>query len=746
MTKRILAGLVLLTFIGASFTAATVPVSPAYAAENEVIATPTRSDLPQYVAVTPDGRYVYASLWGTNTVARIDTTTTPNTVTDITAGFNRPTGLAVTPDGNHVYVANEGGNTVSVIDTTANPIAVSATVTVGNGPQSVAVNSAGTRVYVTNYSADTVSVIDTTVTPNAVVGSAISVGDPTGLAVHPSGNYVYVANESFDNVSVIDTGTNTVVGSAISVGDGASGVAVNPAGTRVYVTNYSAGSVSVIQTSDNTVVGSAISVGSEPYGIAVNPGGTRAYVATYDEYSVSVIDLVAASPSGGSSGSSGSSGGGGSASAVVEDETVVVQRPAPVRTFEPVQQPVATSSSSPSIGQGPTLLVGGKPSALQVAVPNSNRLEVREGDLSISLSLPVGAGNVKNEKGVTEAEIMAGSALGLGGSGLRPGTFAQVFLSLAGQDSVELGRYEIGEDGTFSIDVRLDTMPFTSMPVPIGPQVLQMVSYDEDGNQIVLDLLVNVTQPPLAPEFNRLIGEIPGLLPGSSLATRAGIPIPLTVTGLADQNLVVFDGDGWSMGLNLLNEDAMVEPTEGGAFVRLTRDEPFLITGEGFKFPSTVGVYIFSEPTLVGTVEVDADGTFAADFFIDAALVPTGEHTLQMQGVGEDGYVRAANLGISVGDSTVPVAAAGPFAPWWTLIFIGLGLVLFGSLRRWGPIRENFAHNLATVMVFLMATPAVILGWISTVTAVTWWGLALGLVAMVLYYFVRPKSGASLVR
>ena len=452
------------------------------------------------------------------------------------------------------------------------------------------------------------------------------------------------------------------------------------------------------------------------------------------------------SSGGGGSGSSGSSGGGGSASAVVEDETVVVQRPAPVRTFEPVQQPVATSSSSPSIGQGPTLLVGGKPSALQVAVPNSNRLEVREGDLSISLSLPVGAGNVKNEKGVTEAEIMAGSALGLGGSGLRPGTFAQVFLSLAGQDSVELGRYEIGEDGTFSIDVRLDTMPFTSMPVPIGPQVLQMVSYDEDGNQIVLDLLVNVTQPPLAPEFNRLIGEIPGLLPGSSLATRAGIPIPLTVTGLADQNLVVFDGDGWSMGLNLLNEDAMVEPTEGGAFVRLTRDEPFLITGEGFKFPSTVGVYIFSEPTLVGTVEVDADGTFAADFFIDAALVPTGEHTLQMQGVGEDGYVRAANLGISVGDSTVPVAAAGPFAPWWTLIFIGLGLVLFGSLRRWGPIRENFAHNLATVMVFLMATPAVILGWISTVTAVTWWGLALGLVAMVLYYFVRPKSGASLVR
>jgi hypothetical protein len=45
--------------------------------------------------------------------------------------------------------------------------------------------------------------------------------------------------------------------------------------------------------------------------------------------------------------------------------------------------------------------------------------------------------------------------------------------------------------------------------------------------------------------------------------------------------------------------------------------------------------------------------------------------------------------------------------------------------------------------VFLMATPAVILGWISTVTTVVWWALALGLVAMVLYYLVRPKRRLS---
>ena len=441
--------------------------------------------------------------------------------------------------------------------------------------------------------------------------------------------------------------------------------------------------------------------------------------------------------------SGGGSGGGGS-TAVVEDETVVVQRPAPVRTFDPVQQPVPSSSSSAANREGPTLLVGGRPTNLQVTVPNSNQLELREGGLSISLRLPVGAGNVAQQNGTTETSIVAGSNISLAGSGLRPGSFAQVFLPLGGgQDSVELGRYEIGEDGTFSSDVPLDTLPFSSMPIPIGPQVLQMVSYDEDGNQIVLDLLVNVTQPLPAPEFNRSIGEIPGLLPGNSLATRAGIPVPLTVTGLADQNLVVFDGDGWSIGLSVVNDSGTVEPTEGGASLRLVRDAPFEISGDGFMPGTRADIWLFSDPTLVGSVIVTDTGEFFAEVLVDANFVPVGDHTLQLQGVGEDGYVRSANLGVSVSDNIISPETVGTFAPWWALIFIGLGLVLFGSLRRWGPIRESLAHNLASAVVLFMATPAIVLGWISTVTAISWWGLALGLLALILYRFIQPKHSAS---
>jgi hypothetical protein len=50
---------------------------------------------------------------------------------------------------------------------------------------------------------------------------------------------------------------------------------------------------------------------------------------------------------------------------------------------------------------------------------------------------------------------------------------------------------------------------------------------------------------------------------------------------------------------------------------------------------------------------------------------------LQLQGVGEDGYVRAANLGVIVKDPTVAVAtqeAASGFL-WWLWLLVGLLIV-----------------------------------------------------------------------
>ena len=188
---------------------------------------------------------------------------------------------------------------------------------------------------------------------------------------------------------------------------------------------------------------------------------------------------------------------------------------------------------------------------------------------------------------------------------------------------------------------------------------------------------------------------------------------------------------------------------------------------------STVYLTLTSEPVVLAEGVVDLNGEIQLSGTVPAELLTAGEHRVRIVGtralegasVDSEGEIQVSDallqeiqrfdLGTQSTIAFFGSSATGethaamrviplvPTAPWWALIFIGLGLLLFGSLRRWGPIRKNFAHNVATVMVFLMATPAVILGWISTVTTVVWWALALGLVAMVLYYLVRPKHPTS---
>jgi YVTN family beta-propeller protein len=130
-----------------------------------VVATITVGTNPYGVAVSPDGKHVYAGNGGSNNVSVIDTTTPPpSVVATITVG-TFPVGVAVTPDGKHAYVANLNSNSVSVIDTTTTPLSVVATITVGTNPYGVAVSPDGKHVYVTNNGSNNISVIDTTTTP-----------------------------------------------------------------------------------------------------------------------------------------------------------------------------------------------------------------------------------------------------------------------------------------------------------------------------------------------------------------------------------------------------------------------------------------------------------------------------------------------------------------------------------------------------------------------------------------------------
>ena len=75
---------------------------------------------PFHVSVTPDGKQVYVSNAGSDTVSVINPSTN-RVIATIPAGI-RPSGVAITPDGVRAYVTNGKSDTVSIIDTATNQV------------------------------------------------------------------------------------------------------------------------------------------------------------------------------------------------------------------------------------------------------------------------------------------------------------------------------------------------------------------------------------------------------------------------------------------------------------------------------------------------------------------------------------------------------------------------------------------------------------------------------------------------
>ena len=246
--------------------------------------------LPAGVSVTPDGRYVYITNNGSNTISAIDTVS--RAVVGSINVLTGPIGVASSPDAKQIYATSPGfipnnsgsfeGNAVSIVNSATNSLA--GAIIAGSGAFGVAFTPDGARAYVANNGSGSVSVINTA-TKN--VALSIPVGNsPFGVAISPNGQYVYVVNQNNNGgagtVSVISTAINGVALS-IPVGNSPVGIAVNPNGQYVYVTNMNDGNrgngtVSVINTATNTVV-STIAVGISPIGISVTPDGKYVYVA-----------------------------------------------------------------------------------------------------------------------------------------------------------------------------------------------------------------------------------------------------------------------------------------------------------------------------------------------------------------------------------------------------------------------------------------------------------------------------------
>ena len=309
--------------------------------------------------------------------------------------------------------------------------------------------------------------------------------------------------------------------------------------------------------------------------------------------------------------------------------------------------------------------VNGKAAPVTSTVKNPQTTEYAIGPLKLNLGVAPGNGSVVPSEGQPVLRLTGDTPATIKGSGLEPDSSLKVSLPSASGSAIELPAVNVAADGSFEAALTLESSN-RSKPLPIGQQSIQVLGVNEQGKETMLAIPVIIAQPAPAPATSLINGQRPALGPGESSGLNAGDEIPVSTTQSGSWTEI--GGEGWSVKVSGTTKGA--EPKA----VKMERDKLFEVRGSGFMPGTRAEVWLFSTPVLLGTVDILEDGTFISEFLPSTNFVPVGNHTLQIQGVGVDGFVRAANLGVEMADQELQTATQ---ANWMVLMIFGLAAAAF---------------------------------------------------------------------
>ena len=243
----------------------------------------------QFLCFSPDGRYVYVSLWDKlggriHEVSIVDTR--DNSVKASIQVDTRPYLAAVSPDGKWLYVPNHDTASISVIDTATDRIVHK--ISVPPNPHYVSFSTDGRRAYVADHESNVITVIDTgslKIVTEVRVGTA-----PHSVEQNPNRPEVMNVNWKAHSVSVIDTNSNAVI-KTVDVGDSPLNIQWSRDGRFAYVVNNGSNDLSVIS-ADSWRVTEVLPTGRQPTATAVLPDGSKGYVSNSGDRTLTVLDLA----------------------------------------------------------------------------------------------------------------------------------------------------------------------------------------------------------------------------------------------------------------------------------------------------------------------------------------------------------------------------------------------------------------------------------------------------------------------
>lgn len=229
----------------------------------------------------------------------IDITNPSHTTTTFSLSGNFPVANAISPDGKTAYVVNLNDNSIAKIDLTTHPPTLSSTISSPNfdGPNGISISPDGKFACLVNTNTNAFVKIDlTTPIPTEIVVTSPNFTSLFLSAITPDGRMALVSNTFDDSVVPVDLTTPIPTPGAKILGfNGPSAIAITPDGTKALVTNFVPGDVVPIDlTVTPPVAGTPIVLSGANAGIAITPDGRTAYVITTN--SVTPLNLTTPTP------------------------------------------------------------------------------------------------------------------------------------------------------------------------------------------------------------------------------------------------------------------------------------------------------------------------------------------------------------------------------------------------------------------------------------------------------------------
>jgi hypothetical protein len=343
--------------------------------------------------------------------------------------------------------------------------------------------------------------------------------------------------------------------------------------------------------------------------------------------------------------------------------------------------PVTSYSVEQSDDRGDTWTAVGTPTGTTLTVPGlTNGTSVR---FRIAASNAAGYGPTTDSADVSpRTEPGAPTVTGVK---VANGTLTIAFDAPSSDGGAKITGYE------YTLDGGATWIPASSTTSPLIVRGLA------NGTKYTVGLrAVNAAGGGTGTEANGTPVVAPVMDPDGSTPRLSGSGSQLVVNGeKADVNVsndgktVQSSGPGFSVELAGLDPAGQRRHLDALGRIVLAKNGTLLATGTGYKPGSSVDVWLLSGPTLLGTAQVGADGSFSAHFAIPAG-VQVAADTLQLNGISSAGDVRSLSMGLVVADpqtaavlaSTGTVLSPAVIGLAFALIVAGGAALVAGATRR----------------------------------------------------------------